>query len=361
MAQHVHQLTQALADCAVRMGDGVKHDTFFDTLQLQLQADPQACKERCLDAGIQVAVVDSCLHVTLSEVATTDTVLRLAKVIWGEQATLEMPKEWQPAWPQACQRNTELLTDEVFHQYRSETELMRYMKHCENKDASLVHRMIPLGSCTMKLNAAAEMAALSWPELTQLHPMAPADTVRGTLQLIDRLTEYLAKITGFSAVSMQPNSGAQGEFSGLLAINAYHRSRGDQRDVALVPSSAHGTNPASAVMAGLRVVVVRCTAAGAIDETHLSELCQQHADRLACIMITYPSTFGVFDDNIQAVCEQVHQHGGLVYCDGANLNATARCDHASTGRCRRVSLEFAQNILHPTWWRWPRHGANSSR
>jgi glycine dehydrogenase len=231
---------------------------------------------------------------------------------------------WQAAWHQAGvpRRQGPWLAQEVFHRYRSETELLRYIQRLVGRDLSLVHGMIPLGSCTMKLNAAAELAPVSWPAFSQLHPFAPVDQTHGYRRLVEQLEHWLAAITGFAGVSLQPNAGSQGEYAGLLAIRAWHRSRGDaHRDVCLIPTSAHGTNPASAVMAGMRVVAVACDQQGNIDLADLEAKAEAHAAHLAALMVTYPSTHGVFETAIQRICRCVHDHGGQVYLDGANLNA----------------------------------------
>jgi len=225
-------------------------------------------------------------------------------------------------FPETLARSSSFLAHPVFNMNRSETEMMRYIKSLENKDISLVHSMIPLGSCTMKLNAATELLPVSWPEFAALHPFVPASQAEGYRHMISELEDMLSKVTGLSATSLQPNSGAQGEYTGLMVIRAYHLANGDsQRNVVLIPSSAHGTNPASAVMAGARVVIVACDEHGNIDVDDLRAKAEEHAETLSALMVTYPSTHGVFEESITEICEIVHAHGGQVYMDGANLNA----------------------------------------
>src|SRR5207302_7099223 len=224
--------------------------------------------------------------------------------------------------PKFATRDSKFLTHPIFNTHDTETEMLRYLKKLESRDLSLCHSMIPLGSCTMKLNASAEMFPISWPEFAKLHPFAPDDQTTGYVEMCQQLEDWLAEITGFAAVSLQPNAGSQGEYAGLLAIRAYHASRGEaHRNVCLIPSSAHGTNPASAQMAGMRVVVVACDNQGNVDLADLRAKAEAHRSDLAAIMVTYPSTHGVFEVGIRDICDVVHAHGGQVYVDGANLNA----------------------------------------
>ena len=253
------------------------------------------------------------------------------------QAAPQLEAE-QPPSLSLPQRSQPWLSQPVFHQYRSESELLRYIQRLVSRDLSLVHGMIPLGSCTMKLNAAAELQPVSWPAFAALHPFAPADQAQGYRRLADDLEQWLAALTGFAAVSLQPNAGSQGEYAGLLVIRAWHRSRGEaHRDICLIPTSAHGTNPASAVMAGLKVVAVACDDEGNIDQQDLAAKAAEHADRLAALMVTYPSTHGVFETGIREICSVVHRNGGQVYLDGANLNA-------QVGLCRPGA--FGADVCH---------------
>ena len=252
------------------------------------------------------------------------------------------------ALPAELARTSDYLTHPVFHEHRSETSLMRWLRRLADADMALDRTMIPLGSCTMKLNAVAEMEPITWPGFADLHPFAPAEDAAGTLELIADLERWLAELTGYAAVSLQPNAGSQGELAGLLAIAAYHRSRGDDhRDVCLIPASAHGTNAASAVMAGLRVVVVATGPTGDVDLDDLRAKIDQHRDALAALMITYPSTHGVYEAGVRDVCDAVHAAGGQVYVDGANLNALVGVARAGRVRRRREPPQPAQDVLHP--------------
>ena len=235
-------------------------------------------------------------------------------------------------------RNSEFLTHPIFNTHDTETEMLRYLKKLESRDLSLTTSMIPLGSCTMKLNATAEMFPISWPEISKLHPFAPVEQAAGYLEIFQQLEDWLAEITGFAAVSLQPNAGSQGEFAGLLAIREYHASRGEaHRNICLIPTSAHGTNPASAVMAGFKVVSVSCLKDGDIDLADLRAKADEHARDLAALMVTYPSTHGVFEPTIREICDIVHAHGGQVYMDGANLNA-------QVGLCRPG--DYGADVCH---------------
>ena len=264
---------------------------------------------------------DDRIGVSLDETTTLDDVNELLKVIIGREVESNSESH-HDSIPDGLQRTTPFLTHPVFHRYHSETEMLRYMKRLENKDFSLTHGMIPLGSCTMKLNATTEMVPVTWPEFGGIHPFAPAEQSVGYVEMIRQLEEWLVEITGYDAISMQPNSGAQGEYAGLLAIRRYHESIGEgHRDVCLIPSSAHGTNPASASMMGMKVVVVKTDESGNIDLDDLKAKAEQHSEQLSSLMITYPSTHGVFEETVSEACQIVHDRGGQVYMDGANMNA----------------------------------------
>jgi glycine dehydrogenase len=295
-------------------------------LSINTDADVQ---KRFIDActDVNVKIGNNQLGISCDETTTLDDVKHLlaiaAKAKNAEVPNIEAIINGSlNVIPQVLHRTTSYMTHPVFHKYHSEHDLLRYMKSLENKDLSMVHSMIPLGSCTMKLNSTTEMIPVTWAEFGDMHPFAPADQAKGYAEIFKTLEEWLCEITGFDAMSLQPNAGAQGEYAGLMVIRAYHKSRGDHhRNIALIPSSAHGTNPASAVMAGMKVIVVKCDEQGNIDLTDLKEKALAHKDNLAALMVTYPSTHGVFEEAIKDICDIVHEYGGQVYMDGANMNA----------------------------------------
>ena len=329
IAERVHNLTRTL-DVALRsLGFTQRNDAFFDTLRVAVPADQiDTIRAKATAAGYNFRYLDDSVGIALDETATVDDLRRIVEVFAGV-AGKKAPENIETAADGAreviagqLQRSSGYLTHPTFNTHHSESEMMRYLRSLERKDIGLDYSMIPLGSCTMKLNAASEMYPVSWEEFSRMHPFAPSDQLEGYRQIIRELEESLCEITGFAAVSLQPNSGAQGEFAGLLVIRAYHEARGDaHRDVCLIPASAHGTNPASAVMAGYRVVVVATDPHGNVDVADLRAKAAQHRDKLAALMITYPSTHGVFEDAIRDICGVVHEHGGQVYMDGANMNA----------------------------------------
>jgi glycine dehydrogenase len=323
IAQRVHRLT-ALLDAGLRQGGvDVAHDDYFDTLTVRVPGHAPTVVENARERGINLRLGDDdTVGISLDE-TTTPTIVERVWASFGVDARVaELDASTADAFAAPLARSSPFLTHPVFHRYRSETELLRYLRRLADRDLALDRTMIPLGSCTMKLNATTEMLPITWPEFARLHPFAPLDQAAGYLALFDDLERWLAEITGYDAVSLQPNAGSQGELAGLLAIRAYHRDRGDDgRDVCLIPASAHGTNAASATMAGMRVMVVGCDDDGNVDLDDLKTKAHQHADRLAALMVTYPSTHGVFEANIRDVCAVVHEHGGQVYLDGANLNA----------------------------------------
>lgn len=317
IARGIHKKARLLAEGLAASGHRLLGGTFFDTVTVLLApAERDAWVLRALGSGLNIRTVEIGVSVSLDETTSNADVRSLVELagrgIGGKPLDLE----------QIETRKSVYLQHPVFHSHRTETEMLRYIRKLESKDLSLVHSMIPLGSCTMKLNAASEMAGVTWPEFANLHPFCPPEQAVGFSRLIADLENWLAEITGFSKVSVEPNAGSQGEYAGLLAIRAFHRSRGEaHRDVCLIPVSAHGTNPASAVMAGMRVVAVSCDASGNIDTEDLRAKAEAHSANLAALMVTYPSTHGVFEEGIREICELIHKHGGQVYMDGANLNA----------------------------------------
>ncbi|RXZ44941.1 aminomethyl-transferring glycine dehydrogenase [Crenobacter cavernae] len=326
IARRVHRLTATLAEGLRRLGFSVPTESFFDTVTVDTGKHTAVLHSLARAHSINLRQVDGTrIGVSFDETTTADDVQALWSIFAMGNTTpsfAEVESSISDAIPAQLARSGDFLTHPVFHLYRSETEMLRYLRRLADKDLALDRTMIPLGSCTMKLNATTEMIPVTWPEFGRLHPFAPAEQTAGYRELTRELEAMLCAVTGYDAVSLQPNAGSQGEYAGLLAIRAYHASRGEgQRDVCLIPSSAHGTNPASAQMVNMKVVVVACDDAGNVDVEDLKSKAAQHSDRLAAIMITYPSTHGVFEERVREVCEIVHSHGGQVYIDGANMNA----------------------------------------
>ncbi len=339
IARRVNLQARLLAGAAVRAGLRMRHGDFTDTIALDCP-DADAVVARALDAGFNLRRLDGQgVGIALDETITRAELARLAGVLGAE--LIDAP----PSIPAQLIRSSPVLPQAVFSAHHAEHEMLRYLKRLEDMDVALNRSMIPLGSCTMKLNATAEMIPVTLPGFSDIHPFAPADQTRGYLELIGRLQAWLCQVTGFAAVSLQPNAGSQGEYAGLLAIRGYHAARGEgHRDICLIPSSAHGTNPASAVMAGLRVVVTGCDRDGNVDLDDLRAKAEQHADRLAALMVTYPSTHGVFEEGIQAICDIVHGHGGQVYMDGANMNAQVGLTSPA-----RIGADVCHLNLHKTF------------
>ncbi|HEX5724239.1 MAG TPA: aminomethyl-transferring glycine dehydrogenase [Longimicrobiaceae bacterium] len=343
IAARVHRLAAVAAAGARRLGYEVVHGAFFDTVRVDVGSRAATVLACARDRGVNLRRYDeSSLCIALDETAGVEELdaifvaLNRGSAVPFTAESLAETVEAELGAPGA--RTTPYLTHPVFNTHHSETEMLRYIRKLESRDLSLAHSMIPLGSCTMKLNATVEMFPVSWPEVSRIHPFAPAEQTKGYQELFRGLERALAEITGFAAVSLQPNAGAQGEYAGLLCIRDYHESRGEgHRDICLIPQSAHGTNPASAVMAGLRVVVVATDSSGNVDLDDLRRKAAEHADRLSSLMVTYPSTHGVFEEGIREICDVVHRHGGQVYMDGANMNA-------QVGLCRPG--DFGADVCH---------------
>jgi glycine dehydrogenase len=322
IARTVHRRASVLAAGLRKLGFALTSDAFFDTVTVDVGARRDEIVARAASEKINLGPSERTLRVALDETTTPATVEAVWRAFGGNLAYSEIEKNARETLPVELKRGTRFLTHPVFHAHRSETEMLRYMRKLSDRDLALDRAMIPLGSCTMKLNATTEMVPLTWPEFGELHPFAPREQAKGYHALFARLEKWLCDITGYDAVSLQPNSGAQGEYAGLLAIRGYHAARNENhRKVCLIPSSAHGTNPASASMAGLDVVVVACDSEGNVDVDDLRAKAEKHAASLAAVMITYPSTHGVFEEHISEICEIVHRNGGQVYLDGANMNA----------------------------------------
>jgi len=346
IARRIHDLTCRLADGLELFGYSLAHENFFDTIRIELGKRASAeFVRRGLQRNCNLrALGPYSIGISLDETTTPGDVKMLLDIFGENRAVL-------PGATAACReskienRKSDFLTHPVFNTHDSETEMLRYLRRLEARDLSLCHSMIPLGSCTMKLNATAEMFPVSWPEFSRMHPFAPNDQTTGYRAMCQQLEGWLAEITGFAAVSLQPNAGSQGEYAGLLAIRGYHAARGEaHRNVCIIPTSAHGTNPASAVMAGFRVVPVRCLDDGDIDLADLRAKADEHSKDLAALMVTYPSTHGVFETTIREICDVVHEHGGQVYMDGANMNA-------QVGLCRPgdIGADVCHLNLHKTF------------
>ena len=323
IAEQVHGLTKVFATALRWNGYEVNTENYFDTVTVKVN-DTESLKKSARAAQVNLRYLPDGEHVSVSfdEAKTLHDVSELLTVFNVKADLNAIVDELEISWPERLVRQSEYMTHAVFNTHHTEHEMLRYLKSLEEKDLSLVHSMIALGSCTMKLNATAEMIPVTWPEFGKIHPFAPKDQTTGYQQLFADLNKWLCEITGFAAMSLQPNSGAQGEYAGLMVIRAYHESRSDHhRNISLIPQSAHGTNPASAVMAGMKVVIVKCDERGNIDVADLKAKAEQYSNDLSCLMVTYPSTHGVFEESIKEICDIIHQNGGQVYMDGANMNA----------------------------------------
>src|SRR5216110_2465421 len=341
IAERVHRLTSQLADGLHALGCTITHENFFDTVRIEVESSEvtlgHAAKASCNLRGLGPRAVG----ISFDETTTPRDIDLLMSIFRGTNVRdFSDDNIGDPPIriPESAIRTSEYLTHPIFNTHDTETEMLRYLKKLESRDLSLTTSMIPLGSCTMKLNAAAEMFPISWPEISRLHPFAPDDQTAGYIEMCKQLEQWLAELTGFAAISLQPNAGSQGEYAGLLAIREYHASRGQaDRNICLIPTSAHGTNPASAVMAGFKVVPIACLKDGDIDLADLRAKADEHARDLAALMVTYPSTHGVFETTIREICEIVHAHGGQVYMDGANMNA-------QVGLCRPG--DYGADVCH---------------
>ena len=333
IARHVHDMASRFAAGMSAAGRQVRHQHFFDTVTIDAPDDADALMAAALAEGINLRRMDGAIVASFDETSTVEMLDRLLLALGASAAG-----DGIVSIPAALSRKDSFMQQPVFHKYRTETEMLRYMRALADRDLALDRCMIPLGSCTMKLNAAAEMIPVTWPGFANIHPYAPADQATGYTGMITRLEDMLASCTGYAAVSVQPNAGSQGEFAGLLAIARYHESRGEgHRNICLIPQSAHGTNPASAAMAGMKVVVVKCDEDGNVDLEDLKAKVETHSDQLSAIMVTYPSTHGVFEESIVELCDIVHAAGGQVYVDGANLNALV-------GHC--APPQFGADVSH---------------
>ena len=342
IAEKVHRMTVTLAEGLKRIGYTISSEPYFDTLKVETEHQQQILNAAEAQNINLRRYADGAVGISLDETTTVAEIVTLLQVFSGKETLPFRLEELVPEltfeFPEAFTRTSDYLTEPVFNQYHSETKLVRYLNHLQSKDLSLTTSMIPLGSCTMKLNAAAEMYPVTWSEFGKIHPFAPTAQTQGYQTLFTQLRQWLSEITGFADISLQPNAGAQGEYTGLLVIRQYHETRGEShRNICLIPESAHGTNPASAVMCGMKVVPITCNERGDIDLDELRAKAEKYSDNLAALMVTYPSTHGVFETEIQTICETIHQHGGQVYLDGANMNA-------QVGLCRPG--DYGADVCH---------------
>lgn len=352
IAERIHGLAVFLKDSLQSLGYKQENEFFFDTLRFDLGDLVNPIHAEALNNEVNLNYKGSTVTISLDETTSFEdvqTLVRLFAKVKGKNIhdveSDKLKKSAVLTIPSELQRSTPYLTHPIFNSHHSEHEMLRYIKSLEAKDLSLCHSMIALGSCTMKLNATTEMIPVTWAEFSKMHPFAPTDQVGGYMQIFDELNKWLSEITGFAAMSLQPNAGAQGEYAGLMVIRAYHQDRGDfQRTVALIPSSAHGTNPASAAMAGMKIVIVKCDEKGNIDVSDLKAKAEEHAQNLSCLMVTYPSTHGVFEESIIEVCETIHKYGGQVYMDGANMNAQVGLTSPAT-----IGADVCHLNLHKTF------------
>ncbi|MFT5771889.1 MAG: glycine dehydrogenase, partial [Algoriphagus sp.] len=351
IALRTHGLAKLTSKALTELGFNVSSQTYFDTLKVSIEAKTlNTIKSIAEDLEMNFRYDYDTVFITFDEAKTIDDVANIVEVFAKVKGTTSpdissLAQDLTLDLPDSLMRKSKYLTHPIFNNYHSEHEMLRYIKRLEAKDLSLVHSMIALGSCTMKLNATAEMIPVTWPEFGQMHPFAPIDQTAGYQELFANLRNWLNEITGFADTSLQPNSGAQGEFAGLMVIRQYHISRGDaHRNIALIPTSAHGTNPASAVMAGMKVVLVKCDEKGNIDLADIKEKAATHANELAALMVTYPSTHGVFEEAIQEICATIHQYGGQVYMDGANMNAQVGLTNPG-----RIGADVCHLNLHKTF------------
>lgn len=349
IAERIHGLTASLAQSLQQIGYNVLNTTFFDTIQIGLGELKDSIHKECVDNNINLNYTEDRASISLDETVSFEDIkllLRIFSKVKGIAADhVHAEEAVTTAIPSSLQRESAYLTHPVFNSYHSEHEMLRYIKSLEAKDLSLCHSMIALGSCTMKLNATSEMIPVTWPAFGQIHPFAPADQVSGYYTVFHELNTWLSEITGFAAMSFQPNAGAQGEYAGLMVIRAYHHDKGDfHRNIALIPASAHGTNPASAAMAGMKIVVVKSLENGNIDVDDLKAKAEEHAANLSCLMVTYPSTHGVFEESIIDICNIIHANGGQVYMDGANMNAQVGLTSPAT-----IGADVCHLNLHKTF------------